>query len=66
MGAVAIAVESALPFSVFSCVYLVVYLARREISDAFLFYVMFTVRPLVEESIRTTTNAEGRSAYPLL
>ncbi len=44
-GAVAIVVESALPFTVFSAAYLVTYSIGSDIAIAFSFYAMFTVRP---------------------
>lgn len=43
-GAVAIIVESALPFTVFSAAYLVTYSIGSDIAIAFSFYAMFTVR----------------------
>ena len=42
-GAVAIVVESALPFTVFSIAYLVTYALGTDIAYAFSFYAMFTV-----------------------
>ncbi|KAL7284302.1 hypothetical protein ACG7TL_001586 [Trametes sanguinea] len=47
-GAVALVVESALPFTVFSAVYLVTYAMGSNISMAFSFYAMFTcISPLL-------------------
>ena len=42
-GAVAIVVESALPFTVFSLAYLVAYAVGSALANAFSFYAMFTV-----------------------
>ena len=44
IGAVAIVIESALPFTVFSAAYLVTYAMGSDISIGFSFYAMFTVR----------------------
>ncbi|EJF56724.1 hypothetical protein BD309DRAFT_1062282 [Dichomitus squalens] len=41
-GAVAIVVESALPFTLFSCAYLVTYALGTDVAYAFSFYAMFT------------------------
>ncbi|KAI0777555.1 hypothetical protein BD413DRAFT_609892 [Trametes elegans] len=47
-GAVAIVVESALPFTVFSAAYLVTYAIGSDVSMAFSFYAMFTcISPLL-------------------
>ncbi|KAI0646162.1 hypothetical protein C8Q79DRAFT_1000581 [Trametes meyenii] len=47
-GAVAIVVESALPFTVFSAVYLVTYALGSAVAAAFSFYAMFTcISPLL-------------------
>ncbi|KAI0367244.1 hypothetical protein BV20DRAFT_950706 [Pilatotrama ljubarskyi] len=48
IGAVAIMVESALPFTIFSAVYLVTYAVGSDIANAFSFYAMFTcISPLL-------------------
>ncbi|RPD79288.1 hypothetical protein L226DRAFT_531106 [Lentinus tigrinus ALCF2SS1-7] len=47
-GAAAIVVESALPFTVFSVVYLVTYAMGSDVANAFSFYAMFTcISPLM-------------------
>lgn len=45
-GTVAIVVESALPFTIFSIVYLITYAIGTDIAYAFSFYAMFTVSNL--------------------
>ena len=42
-GAVAVVVESALPFTIFSVAYLITYAMGSDVAYAFSFYAMFTV-----------------------
>ncbi len=60
-GAVAVIVESALPFTIFSVAYLITFAMGSDVAYAFSFYAMFTVSSLHSDVGRVTWRAEDTS-----
>ena len=60
-GTVAIVVESALPFTIFSIAYLVTFAIGTDIAYAFSFYAMFTVRDMFVSLWQSMLTLRSRS-----